>query len=98
MITNTTNYKLIKPDNTEMFDIEHFNENAEIIDKVLSNKSETGHTHDDIYYTKSETNDLVGDVNAKVNNVASNLAGIKTEQWKFVLEDGTIVIKEVYVR
>ena len=38
MSTLTTNYKLIKPDYTDVIDVNNFNDNADILDKTLFNK------------------------------------------------------------
>lgn len=38
MSTLTTNYKLIKPDYTDIIDVNNFNDNADILDKTLFNK------------------------------------------------------------
>ena len=37
---NTTNYGLKKPDGTDMYNVEHFNENADIIDAKLKNHTD----------------------------------------------------------
>ena len=34
----------------------------------LSKKSNTGHTHDDRYYTETEVDDLIGNINTNLNN------------------------------
>ena len=40
MATNTTNYNLVKPSDGDKFDIEHFNGNADIIDRKLKELSD----------------------------------------------------------
>lgn len=41
MATRTDNYGLIKPEGTDFYDIDDFNENADIIDEALHNLSLT---------------------------------------------------------
>ena len=54
MATNTENYNLIKPSETDKFDINHFNHNADLIDSALSKIANAEHTHDGRYYTEGE--------------------------------------------
>ena len=47
---NTTNYGLKKPETTDLYDIEDFNDNADVVDAKLKeledNKAENEHSHD----------------------------------------------------
>ena len=54
MATNTANYNLIKPSETDKFNINHFNNNADLIDAALSKIANAEHTHDGRYYTEGE--------------------------------------------
>ena len=97
MANYTKNYKLIKPTESELFKIKDFNDNSDTIDGLLADKADADHNHDDVYYTK-------GDMDDKLRGKASSdhshpeLANMKTETWKFTLEDGTVVTKEVCLK
>lgn len=45
MATETTNYKLIKPEQTDYYDVDVFNDNADIVDTALAGKSDEAHSH-----------------------------------------------------
>lgn len=53
MATETTNYKLIKPEQTDYYDVDVFNDNADIVDTALAGKANTTHTH-----TKNQITDF----------------------------------------
>lgn len=112
----TDNLGLKMPDNTDFYNVQDFNDNADVIDKAvqkvedsqsnvnaalekkansadvteaLKGKSDTGHTHDDRYYTEAETNNLLsGKANSSHShgNATTSAAGFMSAADKAKLD------------
>jgi hypothetical protein len=104
MATQTTNYKLTKPAQDEYYNVQVFNDNADIIDKALNNKAEGPHNHDGKYYPVTGGDikgnaGVIGELTLK-NPSTSSPSNYKLANWTYsggiarfalqkVLNDGT---------
>ncbi len=74
MATNTTNYNLIKPGQDDFYDIDDFNQNADIIDAVLKNVSNMANSSlPEASYTAADVLDKIKTIDGSGSGLDADL-------------------------
>lgn len=70
-----TSLGLKKPDKTDYYNIDDNNFNIDKIEELFEEKANTIHTHDNRYYTETEIDEKIDDINTSLANQVSTVTG-----------------------